>query len=352
MKLLQIFALLFLISFTFSLKEELLASRKKNNNKMKVSKDEQEKEVELFQLDENEKIEDSGIQAIMEKVDMKDLNVENKSTPKNEIKEKILLIFHGVGDDCENFDSWITFFKIKYKYDIVKCIEYGAGNSSVFGTLFNQGKTSCNLIKNDKELNGKDVDIWGLSMGGLIARYIIQDCDFGGSVKKFISYGSPQSGVQLVPKCKLGKCKLLNFLAKSLVYKSLTQKIFAPSNFYRIIGKEDKYKKYAKFLPTINNQIDHPKKDQYKKRFSSLDKLVLVEFSQDQVVQPSISSRFGYYDDKNQIIKMKDTDEYKNDLFGLKTLDEAKKIVEIESNGGHLQVGDKGDYLKIFNHLD
>lgn len=319
---------------------------------MKDKKEEEEKEVELFELDENEKVEESGIQAIMKKEDLKDLVVDNKSTNKSESKEKILLIFHGVGDDCENFDSWIGFFKRNYSYDIVKCIESGAGNSSVFGTLINQGKTSCNLIKNDKELKGKDVDVWGLSMGGLIARYIIQDCDFGGRVKKFISYGSPQSGVQLIPQCKLGKCKILNFFAKSLVYKSLTQKIFAPSNFFRIIGKEDKYKKNAKFLPAINNQIDHPKKDQYKKRFSSLDKLVLVEFSQDQVVQPSISSRFGYYDDKNNIVKMRDTDEYKNDLFGLKTLDEAKKIVEIESNGGHLQVGDRSDYSKIFNHLD
>lgn len=40
----------------------------------------------------------------------------------------------------------------------------------------------------------------------------------------------------------------------------------------------------------------------------------------------SMCSQFGYYDLNETVIEMKDRDIYKRDLFGLKTLDKAKKL--------------------------
>lgn len=372
MKLVKVLIILILVCFTFSMVEELQSSkRKKLNRKLSVKRDgnkvkndkelieEEDEDEKENTIESNDTKEMNAIMGSTEDLKLDDTVVIKEMFDENEKSKKILLIAHGIGDSCKNMSSWEDLFKNKrFGYNVVKCIEYGAGLSGFLGTLENKAKKFCKKMKKDKEIFNHDVDFIGISMGGLIGRYIIQECEFGGKVKKFISYGSPQSGVQLVPNCDVGECSFLHFLSSNLVYKKITQYTFTPSNFFRVIGKEDSYLKYALFLPKINNQIDHKKKDIYKKRFSSLEKLVLVQFEKDQLVQPSISSLFGYLDSKNNLVDMRNTDEYKNDVIGLKTLDQAKKIVEIVVKGqNHLKLGDDSNersknFMRIFGELN
>merc|ERR1719232_422284 len=100
------------------------------------------------------------------------------------------------------------------------------------------------------------------------------------------------------------------------------------------------YKDNINFFPDLNNEKDlsrnHPlRRSQAKKRktnFTRLRRLILIGGPQDGVVVPWQSELFGYYNhrgytsDDSNILDMTETRFYKEDLFGLKTMDQDKKI--------------------------
>merc|ERR1711865_577449 len=72
------------------------------------------------------------------------------------------------------------------------------------------------------------------------------------------------------------------------------------------------------------------KNPSYKANLASLERLVLIKFKYDFVVVPNDSSWFAYYPwgtlDRSKILPMNETDLYKQDFIGLKTLNEQGKI--------------------------
>ncbi|KAJ8300971.1 hypothetical protein KUTeg_022490 [Tegillarca granosa] len=64
----------------------------------------------------------------------------------------------------------------------------------------------------------------------------------------------------------------------------------------------------------------------YKKNFLRLKNLVLVGGPNDGVITPWQSSHFGYYNSNEAITEYKDQTFYKNDFFGLQTLDKEGKV--------------------------
>ena len=147
-----------------------------------------------------------------------------------------------------------------------------------------------------------------------------------GHVKVFVSIGGPLSGTHQIPHCQRGvTCHILNSLADWFMYKGYIQDSVGPSGYFRVSNHIDRYKDSKSLLLDINNQGKN-KDINAKNRFSSLDLLILVAFKRDTMISPKESAHFGEYDDNHKLVDMKDTEFYKNDLFGLKTLDEANKI--------------------------
>ena len=93
-------------------------------------------------------------------------------------------------------------------------------------------------------------------------------------------------------------------------------------------------------MPELNNEKNF--NQTFKDNFASLDSLTLVKALNDTMVYPNDSEWFGFFKDGSQKEKvaMKDTDLYKNDNFGLKTLDEAGKITFYSTEGDHLSFGE------------
>ena len=71
---------------------------------------------------------------------------------------------------------------------------------------------------------------------------------------------------------------------------------------------------------------------------TNLKFVVAIMYEQDTVVIPKESAHFGYFTDKTEtsITKMEDTDEYKNDLYGLKTLNESNRLFFLTCNAPHI----------------
>ena len=74
-----------------------------------------------------------------------------------------------------------------------------------------------------------------------------------------------------------------------------------------------------------------------------LEKLVLVKFAEDSTVVPRGTEWFEFYElgQAQKMLPYNQTDLYKEDWIGLKTLDEQGKLDFLTSDGDHLQFSDE-----------
>lgn len=83
------------------------------------------------------------------------------------------------------------------------------------------------------------------------------------------------------------------------------------------------YYKYSKFLPYVNNKVNN---SDYKTGLIKLKRMILIGGPNDGVITPWQSSHFGYYDNNNTVIDMRERSIYKDDVIGLKTLDKQGRL--------------------------
>ena len=100
--------------------------------------------------------------------------------------------------------------------------------------------------------------------------------------------------------------------------------------------KSEEYLEKAEFLPYLNNEKDHPKSNSNKKRFEALNYLAMIKFTRDPIIYPLESAWFGESLPDGRVVPMEQTQIYKSNSFGLKTLNEQSRIGKHEIDGEHL----------------
>lgn len=222
----------------------------------------------------------------------------------------------------------------------VKCIEVGAPSiGEVFANYETVAEKSCEQIAKDKTFAG-EFNVVGLSQGGLLARYIVEECEMPGTVRNFISLGGPHMGVDAVPHCFSGFiCDIVNWGAKKLVYLNIVQQHLAPAGYFRDVNNWATYVKNSVFLPKLNNEGDQEngKASLRASRWSSLNAAMMVMFSEDTMIYPKETAWFQQLDKNGKLLPLNATDFYNKDYIGLKSLNEAGKAEFIEIKGDHLQ---------------
>jgi len=247
-----------------------------------------------------------------------------------------IAIFHGIGDSCSNggMDQITKYFGRKVgAYSV--CIETAGGFFDFVTSFESQYENACKQVKADPNLQG-EFSVVGLSQGALLARAIIQRCDMKGRVKRFVSIGGPQAGVAKIPQCTWDLvCWPINFIADKLVYFYLVQHFVGPAGYFKNPGDFTDYQKYSSFLANLNNEVDN-KNPEYKERMINLDKVVLIKFNADTMILPGETAWFSFYDANQNLVNYKDTELYKQDFVGIKTLDERGAINFASLPGNHL----------------
>lgn len=271
---------------------------------------------------------------------------EDESTVKNSWKADPnsipTVVFHGMGDACINpgmmaFENMIR----DGTGGEVKCIEVGAPSiGEVINNFETVAENSCSQVANDPIFKG-EFNAVGLSQGGLLARFIVEECDMPGKVRNLVTIGGPNMGVDKVPQCFDGAfCDVINFVAKKLVYAGVVQNWLAPAGYFRDANNLAGYRMNSVFLPSLNNEKTAGKgafSNLKTQRFSDLNGALLIKFSEDTMIYPKETAWFQTVDENDVVQPLNATDFYNKDYIGLKSLTEAGKVKFETFEGNHLQ---------------
>jgi palmitoyl-protein thioesterase len=249
-------------------------------------------------------------------------------------------IFHGIGDAChfQPLIDLVNFLKDKLKTE-VKCIEIGNGFiSSWFMQFKRQAEEACEKIKQEEIFKNK-FSVLGVSQGSLIGRYIIQKCEMTGQVVNYVSVNGPQMGIGSLPKitCPV-VCSWINRAVGKIIYDDYFQRNLGPAGYYKDRFTYDMFVKYSSFLAELNNEKEN-KNENFKIRFSNLQKALLIKNKDDTVITPKESSWFEFYDlNGEEIIPLRNSDFYIKDYIGLKFLEENNRLILLELEGDHVSI--------------
>mmetsp|Transcript_89609 Transcript_89609/g.253828 ORF Transcript_89609/g.253828 Transcript_89609/m.253828 type:complete len:293 (+) Transcript_89609:2-880(+) len=211
-------------------------------------------------------------------------------------------------------------------------------------TMDDQVDQFARVVRADPKLAG-GFNAIGFSQGNLAIRGYIHRYN-NPPVKSFVSMHGVMMGVAGLPQCPtnvtgLGLvCKTVDWIVGHAgAYTQFVQARLAQANYYRDPTDLATYRKAGHFLPYINNEAPGKENATYSENFKSLSKLVLVMAQDDTMVHPKESEHFGFFKDgsRQELVAMRDAPWYAEDWFGLRSLDEAKKVDLYSTPGNHLR---------------
>ena len=266
-----------------------------------------------------------------------------------------IALFHGIIKDCRSDQmKGIKNRLEKYLNTRVYCIEIGNGSvNSITMNLEQQSKIACDKIKQHPAFQNK-FNIFGVSQGTIISRYIIEKCNYKGKIQNYVSLMGPQMGIGYIPKLTCGKlCDYINKVVSDYENKNPQKlmNILGPASYWKYRYHYDRYLKHNVYLKDLNNEGD-VKKIEYKNRILNLNKILLIKGSQDTVICPKESSWFEFYDiNGKNIVPLKDSEFYKKDFIGLRKMNEEGRVKFALFNAEHVKYSENEFVTHIVSFL-
>ena len=122
-------------------------------------------------------------------------------------------LLHGVNGSCGQVQSWVDMIAESIDHEaVVKCVEVGDGETtSMFEQMKWQAATVCHKLHNDPDFDGKEINLIGISQGGLIARTVVERCS-DLQIDTLYTFGGPHNGVSVYRKCVKWWCPFANHI--------------------------------------------------------------------------------------------------------------------------------------------
>jgi len=256
---------------------------------------------------------------------------------------------HGMGDSCFNAGfKQLTQGVGTHTGSYSVCIPTGDTqakdtNNGFFLSMDKSLEVFADKIRKDAKLAG-GFNAIGLSQGNSLIRGYIQKYN-DPPVKNWLSVHGTVVGVTGIPNCNpAGALRLVcesvaKLLGDTAVYTKVIQDHIFQADYFRDPARVNstEYKKNSE-LGEWNNE-GNTVNASYAVNFAKTSKFVMVKAEKDTMVYPNDGEWWGAFADGKYRTKlpMKETRWYKEDLFGLKTADEAGKIHFESTTGNHLQ---------------
>ena len=251
-------------------------------------------------------------------------------------------------------------------------IDIGTGKpDSIFKPMDWQLNELCSTIYSIPELaNG--FHFIGMSQGGLLARGYVERCNKY-PVINLITWVTPHAGVYGIKDINV------NF---DRIYTPIFQNIYSFAGYWKDPYRYSQYLQFSSYLPQLNNEVKENSNynilsSEYyeldggysyeaidwndkrnKENIMNLTNFVMIWSPNDDVLQPPESGKFAFYqinpsndivyDCKLPIVDLFDTESFREDWLGLRTLWETGRLHILETNCTH--TGHKTP--KCFEQLD
>nr|XP_018907931.1 PREDICTED: lysosomal thioesterase PPT2 homolog [Bemisia tabaci]XP_018907932.1 PREDICTED: lysosomal thioesterase PPT2 homolog [Bemisia tabaci] len=197
-------------------------------------------------------------------------------------------------------------------------------------------------FRNFSDRHPGGITVIGYSQGAILARAFIQSYPQH-NVDNFIAVAGPldgQYGFVGFNEFMYEFLELGSFLGytSNVAYDLFAQNYLSLANMWHDPFQQERHLKYNTFLSTYNNLVSHERSDDYKNAFVKLRKLITITGPNDLVLYPWKSGEFAYYSVKatshDRIIdNFTEREIYIKDTFGLKTLHELGRIINIVHPG-------------------
>lgn len=256
-------------------------------------------------------------------------------------------VLHGMGDSCFNPGmKQITKVvgTVSGQYSV--CVPGGStqGSDTLSGFFVNMDKNVdifAAKVRADPQLaNG--FNCVGFSQGNSVCRGYIHRYNDPPVITHLSVHGTV-SGVAGFPNCNpdglLGPvCKVLSHISGDVAYTDLQNDIFQVDYFRDPFSVNSTAFKEKSQLAQWNNE-GITFNQTYKDNFLKVKRFAMIKAMKDTMVFPNEGEWWGHYADNSlsKVLTMKETKWYTDDLFGLKTADEAGRIIFNTTSGNHLQ---------------
>ncbi|KAM9806159.1 lysosomal thioesterase PPT2-A-like isoform 2-T2 [Syngnathus typhle] len=229
-----------------------------------------------------------------------------------------VIIVHGILDGPKQFQMLVLFINKTHPGTEVTVVDMYNDMSSL-KPLWNQVQNFHRAIEPIMSSAQDGVHLLCFSQGGLICRALLSTMP-NHNVHNFIALSSPLAGQygetdylhRVFPYCIKDTIYLV-------CYNRLGQKV-SICQYWNDPHHRPSYLKNSNFLPLLNGDIPHNNTKSWRENFLRIKKLVLIGGPDDDVITPWQSSHFGFYDNKEHVVEMRNQEFYRNDTFGLKTL--------------------------------
>lgn len=249
------------------------------------------------------------------------------------INAQPIVVLHGVASSAPNMNVFSTWIEKSFNTKVFN-IEIGNGfKTSLYSPLTEQLNELCATIYAIDELK-YGFNFIGMSQGGLLARGYTEQCNKY-PVLNLITMVSPHGGV--IEDINID------------MYSVLWQKHLSIASYWRDPTNIDNYLDKCSYLPILNNENFTLISYLQIKNIKSLKNFILIWSENDDVVNPPESGKFSFYDYNYNVINIEETLIYKEDLLGLKYLDEKNGFHIHETNCTHVQHRDPICFLQLYN---
>ncbi|KAA8564328.1 hypothetical protein EYC84_011272 [Monilinia fructicola] len=259
-----------------------------------------------------------------------------------------LIIWHGLGDNYKA-DGLAQVGELAeaihpgtFVYNIHVDDDASADRTATFfGNLTLQIEKVCSDLASHPILStAPAVDAIGFSQGGQFLRGYISRCN-APPIRSLLTFGSQHNGISSFQACTPTDflCRGAQSLLRSNTWSPFVQSRLVPAQYFRDPENLEPYLESSNFLADINNERILKNKT-YKANMQKLERFVMYVFEDDTTVIPKES---GWWAEVNgtEVTPLKERAIYKEDWVGLKTLDEAGKLVFETIPGGHMSLGEE-----------
>lgn len=124
------------------------------------------------------------------------------------------------------------------------------------------------------------------------------------------------------------------WIFNKVVYLDIVQMLLAPADYWYDPQNHSGYLKNSRFLAEANNQVNF---DQARKeKWTNLKYAKFIKWERDTTIIPRESAWWGQYTSDLNVINRFETEVYKQDLIGIRTLEESGRAEFASLPGDHM----------------